>query len=103
MTNQAIPSYTQQRRSAVFLPVVLLVNLIHYRLELSKQFRGAFLQFADDRLEQPLGHSFGEFEHDIADKSIANNDIDDAFEQIAAFDVADEINLGLIAKELARF
>src|SRR4051812_3051296 len=33
VTNQKIPADAEQRRAAIFLPIVLPVNLLHHRLE----------------------------------------------------------------------
>ena len=51
---------------------------------------------------QPADHAFGEaferLQHDVADKSVADDHIHAIVEQIMAFDIADEIEIDLLAE-----
>src|SRR5207247_1735343 len=66
VTDQTVPADPQQWRAAVLLPVVLVINLLHHRLELLEQVRRELLKLGQDRLEQSLGDAFGELEDDVA-------------------------------------
>jgi 4-amino-4-deoxy-L-arabinose transferase-like glycosyltransferase len=45
VADQAISAHAQQRRAAVFLPIVLGINLLHRRLEQLHRRRAGLLQF----------------------------------------------------------
>ena len=101
VANQTIAAYAQQRRAAVFLPIMLLVNLLHHRLELLQKLRRIRFKLGNDRLKQTLGQAFGELQDGIADESIADHHVDHALEQVAPFDVAHEIDQRLIPHQFA--
>src|SRR5580658_2908944 len=66
VADQTIPTNTQQRSTAIFLPIVPGINLLHRRLELFHGRRAGLLQLTTKLLEQALGEPFDELEHDVA-------------------------------------
>src|SRR6185312_17527723 len=91
MADEAVPAHAQQRRPAVLLPVVLLIDPLHHRLELLDQAGVGIIEFGHDRLEQPLRKPFGELKDNVANESVAHDDIDNAAEQVASLDITDEV------------
>ena len=44
------------------------------------------------------GEAFARFQNDVADKTVANHDVHMVLEQIVALDIADEIQIQLLAE-----
>ena len=69
----------------------------------SRHTEGRFLDFVFEPLENCGGDTFAGFEYDISDESVADDDFDGTFKEIASFDVADEMNGGVGEKLEALF
>ena len=69
----------------------------------SRHAEGCFLNFVFEPLENGGGDTFAGFEYDIADESVADDDFDRAFKEIASLDVANEMDGGVGEKFEAFF
>ena len=86
VTDQDVTVHAEQRRAAVFLPVVGRVDLLHDRVELIDELGGGFLDLGDDRAEQSVGHAFGEFQDDVSDEAVEKmleESLEHAFEDMS--------------------
>ena len=84
----------EQRRAAV-------LRIIQPPLESAKRILGKdvadlcrqrLLKFLAEHRDERFDQSFTEFQRDVAREPVTNDNVDFAFENVAAFDVADEID-----------
>src|SRR5262245_3260199 len=71
VTDQTVSADPEQRRAAIFLPVMLGVDFFQHRLEWLSQLRRVLTDLREDGLKQSFRDAFGELEDDVAHKSVA--------------------------------
>ena len=103
VTDQAHPFDSQQRRSSVFVIIVLRVDLLHDGLKARGQIGINRPDLARDRLEYPLRKTFGKLDHDIPNHAIGDDDVGAAVEHRAPFDVADKVDRRYRSQAIAGF
>ena len=93
MADDASSADAEERRAAVFGVIHPLFQTIERALreERARFARDALRQLVAQRSRHEFAERFRRFQYDIADESIADDDIGVAVVDVAAFGVADEV------------
>ena len=84
----------EQRRAAEFgivQPPLERAKCI-LRKNVANLRRQRFLKFLAEHRDERFDQSFAEFQRDVSGESVTDDDVDIALENVAAFDVADEVD-----------
>ena len=95
----------QQRRAADFLGVHHALELAQaaFDAEVAQLGDEVFEEHALEHAQQRFGDALGQFEHDVAHKAVADDDVDVAVHDVARLDVAGKPDAGVGFEQLVRF